>query len=231
MSASAMIELRDVRFGYDNRNVLDLPSFSVAPGSTVLLRGASGSGKSTLLGLLAGVLLPSSGTVTVAGQALHSLRSAARDGFRADHLGVIFQQFNLLPFLSVRDNIAMGLRFSRQRAKRVNGPLETEIMRLMQALQLDPGLLQRKAGTLSVGQQQRVAAARALIGAPQVLLADEPTSALDSGAGQAFLELMAAQCRAVGATAVVVSHDERLDPLFDQVVLLERMNQAETAHA
>lgn len=226
-----MIDLRDVRFGYHDDDVIRVPSFSVAEGSMVLLRGASGSGKSTLLGLLAGVLTPSSGSITVAGQALHTLKSAARDRFRADHLGVIFQQFNLLPFLSVRDNIALGLRFSRRRAKQLERPLEEEVVRLMQALQLAPALLGRPAGTLSVGQQQRVAAARALIGGPQVLLADEPTSALDRSAGAAFLELMAAQCRAAGATAVVVSHDERLDPLFDQVVLLETVNQREVAHA
>ncbi|PSD29448.1 methionine ABC transporter ATP-binding protein, partial [Stenotrophomonas maltophilia] len=158
-------------------------------------------------------------------------RGAARDRFRADHLGVIFQQFNLLPFLSVRDNIALGLRFSRLRSARISGPLDAEIARLLQALQLNPELMQRPAGTLSVGQQQRVAAARALIGRPALLLADEPTSALDREAATAFLQLMSAQCQAAGATVLVVSHDDSLQPLFDRAISLSEINQAGAGHA
>ncbi|MFS2084550.1 ATP-binding cassette domain-containing protein, partial [Stenotrophomonas geniculata] len=176
MSAAPVISLEDVQFGYGTRLVLDIPRLWVEQGSSVLLRGISGGGKSTLLGLLAGVLLPGKGRVEVAGHALQDMGGAARDRFRADQLGVIFQQFNLLPFLTVRDNIALGLRFSRLRSARISGPLDAEIARLLQALQLNPELMQRRAGTLSVGQQQRVAAARALIGRPALLLADEPTS-------------------------------------------------------
>ncbi len=226
-----MIALEDVQFGYDMRLVLDIPKLWIEQGSSVLLRGVSGGGKSTLLGLLAGVLMPGKGGVEVAGQALQGMRGAARDRFRADHLGVIFQQFNLLPFLSVRDNIALGLRFSRLRSARISGPLDAEIARLLQALQLNPELMQRRAGTLSVGQQQRVAAARALIGRPAVLLADEPTSALDRQAATAFLQLMSAQCRAAGTTVLVVSHDESLQPLFDRTISLSEINQAGGTHA
>lgn len=228
--SAAVIALQDVQFSYAGRGVLDIRQLQIPSGSTVLLRGASGSGKSTLLGLLAGVLLPDRGTVAVAGHALHALGGAARDRFRADHLGVIFQQFNLLPFLSVRSNIALGLRFSRLRSDRVGAAVDAEIVRLMQALQLDPALLPRAAGTLSVGQQQRVAAARALIGRPAVLLADEPTSALDRDAATAFLQLMADECRAAGTTALVVSHDDQLPALFDQVIALGDINQAGDAH-
>ena len=226
-----MIALEDVQFGYDMRLVLDIPKLWIEQGSSVLLRGVSGGGKSTLLGLLAGVLMPGKGGVEVAGQALQGMSGAARDRFRADHLGVIFQQFNLLPFLSVRDNIALGLRFSRLRSARISGPLDAEIARLLQALQLNPELMQRRAGTLSVGQQQRVAAARALIGRPAVLLADEPTSALDRQAATAFLQLMSAQCRAAGTTVLVVSHDESLQPLFDRTISLSEINQAGGTHA
>ncbi len=226
-----MIALEDVQFGYATRLVLDIPQLLIEQGSSVLLRGVSGGGKSTLLGLLAGVLLPGRGRVEVAGHALQMMRGAARDRFRADHLGVIFQQFNLLPFLSVRDNIALGLRFSRLRSARISGPLDAEIARLLQALQLNPELMQRRAGTLSVGQQQRVAAARALIGRPAVLLADEPTSALDRQAATAFLQLMSAQCRAAGTTVLVVSHDESLQPLFDRTISLSEINQAGGTHA
>lgn len=231
MSAVPVIALEDVQFGYGVRRVLDIPRLSIEQGSSVLLRGASGGGKSTLLGLLAGVLLPSRGHVEVAGRPLHTMRGAARDRFRADHLGVIFQQFNLLPFLSVRDNIALGLRFSRLRSERVSGPLDGEIARLLSALQLDPALMQRPAGTLSVGQQQRVAAARALIGRPALLLADEPTSALDRDAATAFLRLMSAQGQAAGTTVVVVSHDDSLQPLFDRTLALSQINLAGGDHA
>ncbi|ASE51642.1 ATP-binding cassette domain-containing protein [Stenotrophomonas maltophilia] len=231
MSAAPVISLEDVQFGYGMQRVLDIPRLWVEQGSSVLLRGISGGGKSTLLGLLAGVLLPGKGRVEVAGQALQDMGGAARDRFRADQLGVIFQQFNLLPFLSVRDNIALGLRFSRLRSARISGPLDAEIARLLQALQLNPELMQRRAGTLSVGQQQRVAAARALIGRPALLLADEPTSALDREAATAFLKLMSAQCQAAGTTVLVVSHDDSLQPLFDRTISLSEINQAGARHA
>ncbi|CAH0064749.1 MULTISPECIES: ATP-binding cassette domain-containing protein [Stenotrophomonas] len=231
MSAAPVISLEDVQFGYGTRLVLDIPQLWVEQGSSVLLRGISGGGKSTLLGLLAGVLLPGKGRVEVAGHALQDMGGAARDRFRADQLGVIFQQFNLLPFLTVRDNIALGLRFSRLRSARISGPLDAEIARLLQALQLNPELMQRRAGTLSVGQQQRVAAARALIGRPALLLADEPTSALDREAASAFLQLMSAQCQAAGTTVLVVSHDDSLQPLFDRTISLSEINQAGAGHA
>ncbi|EMT5434633.1 MULTISPECIES: ATP-binding cassette domain-containing protein [Stenotrophomonas] len=231
MSAAPVIALEDVQFGYGMQLVLDIPRLWVEQGSSVLLRGISGGGKSTLLGLLAGVLLPGKGRVEVAGRALQDMGGAARDRFRADQLGVIFQQFNLLPFLTVRDNIALGLRFSRLRSARISGPLDAEIARLLSALQLDPALMQRRAGTLSVGQQQRVAAARALIGRPALLLADEPTSALDREAATAFLRLMSAQCQAAGTTVLVVSHDDSLEPLFDRTIALSQINQAGAGHA
>ena len=231
MNDDAIIDLQGVQFGYADRAVLDIAQLQVSAGSSVLLRGTSGSGKSTLLGLLAGILLPASGSIRVAGHRVNTLGAAARDRFRADQLGVIFQQFNLLPFLSVRDNIALGLRFSRLRSARISGPLDAEIARLLQALQLDPALMQRRAGTLSVGQQQRVAAARALIGRPALLLADEPTSALDRDAATAFLKLMSAQCEAAGTTVLVVSHDDSLQPLFDRTISLSEINQAGAGHA
>ncbi len=230
MSETAIIALEAVRFAHGAHPVLDIPQLQVTAGSSVLLRGRSGAGKSTLLGLLAGVLRPQAGHVQVAGHALHAMQSAARDRFRADHLGVVFQQFNLLPFLSVHDNVALGVRFSTLRSARVQGALTDEIVRLLQALHLDSALLKRRAGTLSVGQQQRVAAARALIGRPALLLADEPTSALDREAATAFLRLMTAQCEAAGTTAVVVSHDDGLLPLFDQILDLQSINRVGVAH-
>ena len=231
MSGTPMVDLQDLRFGYGTQSVLDVAQLQIMAGSRVLLRAASGAGKSTLLGLLAGILLPQQGRVEVAGHALQGMAAAARDRFRADHLGVIFQQFNLLPFLSVRDNIALGLRFSRLRSGRIGGPLDAEIARLLRALQLDPALMPRRASTLSVGQQQRVAAARALIGRPAVLLADEPTSALDRGAASAFLQLLCAQCRSAGSTVLVASHDDGLQPFFDRTIALSEINRAGAGHA
>lgn len=229
--SAAVIDVQDLRFAYGDRPVLEIPALRVDAGSSVLLRGASGGGKSTLLGVLAGVLRARQGRVDVAGNSLHAMNGPARDRFRADQLGVIFQQFNLLPFLSVRENIALGLRFSRLRRQRVGAALDEEIARLLQSLQIDPTLMDRPAGRLSVGQQQRVAAARALIGRPQVLLADEPTSALDRHAADAFVRLMTRQCQACGTTALVVSHDESLQPLFDRVIVLAEINHAGAAHA
>ncbi|PTT40054.1 methionine ABC transporter ATP-binding protein, partial [Stenotrophomonas sp. HMWF022] len=131
MNEAAIIDLQGVQFGYADRAVLDIAQLQVSAGSSVLLRGTSGSGKSTLLGLLAGILLPGSGSIRVAGHAVNTLGAAARDRFRADQLGVIFQQFNLLPFLSVRNNIALGVRFSPLRNVRIDGGLDAEIARLL----------------------------------------------------------------------------------------------------
>lgn len=231
MNQQHVVELNEVRFGYASAAapVLDIAAFSLPRGQQLLLRGASGSGKSTLLALIAGVLQPDAGQVRVAGQDLAALRKAARDRFRADHCGVVFQQFNLLPFLSARDNIALGLQFCARRDRLAPGTqaLDAEIERLMAALGLDVAALwSRPAARLSVGQQQRVAAARALIARPPLLLADEPTSALDPGAAQAFLQLLYAECRQGGTSSIVVSHDPSIAPLFDAQADLATLNRA-----
>ncbi|MBB5944069.1 ATP-binding cassette domain-containing protein [Xanthomonas sp. 3307] len=236
MNQQPVVELTEVRFGYPGGTapVLDIASFALPRGQQLLLRGASGSGKSTLLALIAGVLQPTAGCVRVAGQDLAALRKAARDRFRADHCGVVFQQFNLLPFLSTRDNIALGLQFSARRGRLAPGTqaLDTEIERLMVALGLDVAALwSRPAARLSVGQQQRVAAARALIARPPLLLADEPTSALDPLAAQAFLQLLFAECRQGGTSSIVVSHDPSIAPLFDAQADLATLNRASAGGA
>lgn len=221
--------LKNVEFAYAGHGpVLEIEEFKLSQGQQLLLRGTSGSGKSTLLGLIAGVLRATHGCVEVAGQDLSVLSGTARDRFRADHCGVIFQQFNLLPFLSVRDNIALGLNFvSRQRRARNVAELDARISSLLIELGLDPSSLWNSpAGQLSVGQQQRVAAARALIGKPRLLLADEPTSALDTVSANAFLHLVSQACQQSGTSAIVVSHDPALEPLFDEVRVLDEINHA-----
>ncbi|MCB1725697.1 MAG: ABC transporter ATP-binding protein [Gammaproteobacteria bacterium] len=201
----------------------------------MFLHGPSGSGKTTLLSLIGGVLRADAGTLRVLGHDLSALSGPRRDRFRADHIGFIFQMFNLIPYLSVVENVILPCRFSRQRrarALRGSQSLETEALRLLGHLDMaDPALLRRPVTSLSVGQQQRVAAARALIGAPELLIADEPTSSLDAGRREAFIRLLFDECRQAGSTLVFVSHDAALEPLFDRTVRLSSVNRAAAMQA
>ncbi len=212
---------------------LDVPRFVMGGGSRTFLQGPSGSGKSTLLGVIAGVLAADAGRVEVLGADLTRLSGAARDAFRAEHLGVIFQMFNLLPYLSVLDNVTLPCRFSRARAAaalRREASVEREAKRLLARLGLtDPRILTTPSRNLSVGQQQRVAAARALIGAPQLIIADEPTSALDASTRDAFLALLLEECAETGASLLFVSHDAALAPRFDEALDLRALNRAAAA--
>ena len=227
----ALIELNDLSFSWPGQPVLlDIPAFRLEPGETLFLKGPSGSGKTTLLGLLGGVQKADSGTIRLLGQELGELGSGARDRFRVDHTGYIFQQFNLLPFLSVRENVELPCHFSRLRASRAvqrHGSVDNAAQTLLTHLGLkDPALLERRADSLSIGQQQRVAAARALIGQPELVIADEPTSALDADAREAFIQLLFAECREAGASLLFVSHDQSLAPLFDRNLSLSELNRA-----
>ena len=204
---------------------LSVPAFAMTAGESMLLLGDSGSGKSTLLSLICGIVRPQAGEVTVDGVALSSLSAGRRDRLRGERIGVIFQQFNLLPWASVEDNILLALRFAPDRRKRV-GDAKAEAARLCAALGLPEGAPKMQAGRLSTGQQQRVAAARALIGRPPLIVADEPTSALDASAQGAFLDLLFGQCRDAGATLLMVSHDARIAGRFDRA-----LNLSDIAHA
>ena len=225
-----LIELANLGFAWPGQaQLLDIPNFTLARGETLFLKGPSGSGKTTLLGLLGGVQRAQSGHIRLLGQDLAQLSAAARDRFRVDHTGYIFQQFNLLPFLSVRENVELPCRFSRQRAERAqqrHGSIDAAATALLEHLGLRAELLGRRADELSIGQQQRVAAARALIGQPELVIADEPTSALDFDAREAFLQLLFAECRAAGASLLFVSHDQSLAALFDRNVSLSELNRA-----
>jgi putative ABC transport system ATP-binding protein len=187
-----------------------------------------------LLSVLGGVLVPQSGRVEVLGNDLAKLSAAQRDRFRADHMGFVFQQFNLLPFLSVRENVQLPGQFSmrRRRAVAARSTASAEADRLLWALNLSPDrFAEQRAGTLSVGQQQRVAVARALYGEPQILIADEPTSSLDAETRAVFLQLLFDECRRTRTTVVFVSHDLGLAPLFDRSVRLAAINRVDTQHA
>jgi len=227
----ALIELSDLSFRWPGHPVLlDIPAFRLQAGETLFLKGPSGSGKTTLLGLLGGVQKANSGSIRLLGQELGELGSGARDRFRVDHTGYIFQQFNLLPFLSVRENVELPCHFSKLRASRAvqrHGSVDNAAQTLLAHLGLeDPALLERRADSLSIGQQQRVAAARALIGQPELVIADEPTSALDADAREAFIQLLFAECREAGASLLFVSHDQSLAPLFDRNLSLSELNRA-----
>ena len=201
---------------------LNIASFAVRRRESLLIMGPSGSGKSTLLSLACGIVSPERGAITVAGTTISDLRGAALDRFRAEHFGIIFQMFNLLPYGSIVDNVLLPLNFARERRSRASrdGEPAQEARRLLERLGLDPALHRRSAPTLSVGQQQRVAVARALIGGPAIVIADEPTSALDRDHQHDFLDLLFEEADRAGATLVMVSHDATMAPRFERTVEL-----------
>lgn len=209
---------------------LDIPRFDIAAGEHVFLHGPSGGGKSTLLGLLGGVAVPERGSIELLGSDITRLSGHSRDRFRADHIGFIFQQFNLLPWLSALDNVLLPCTFSARRLTRA-GTAREAATRLLTHLDLAADAWHKPAGELSVGQQQRVAAARALIGRPEILIADEPTSALDAPRQQIFIDLLLAEAKAEGAALLFVSHDERLAAHFDRKIALCDINRAGTVES
>lgn len=229
---AAAIALVDLRFRWRAQTApcLDINRFEIAPGERVFLHGPSGGGKSTLLGVLGGVAVPERGRVELLGRDLFSLSGRARDAFRADHIGFIFQQFNLLPWLSALDNILLPCTFSARRRQRAGEP-RAAAGKLLTHLDFDAALWHKPAAELSVGQQQRVAAARALIGRPEILIADEPTSALDAPRQQAFIDLLLAESASAGAALLFVSHDARLAAHFDRIVALADISRATAEHA
>ena len=228
---TSAVSLRKLRYCWpgNTQPTLLIDELDIASGERVFLKGASGSGKSTLLQLLAGVLPAGPGQISVLGQPLAALSQAARDQFRANHLGFVFQMFNLLPYLSTIDNVLLPLAFSRLRNDRVGASAASalaEAQRLLQALGLDPALQRRSVNQLSVGQQQRVALARALIGAPELVICDEPTSAIDTPQRDRFMQLLLEQVERTGASLLFVSHDPGLQSHFSRCLTLESLNQA-----
>jgi len=221
------IDLRSLRFRYGGGPwVLDIRELTLERGTRAFLFGPSGSGKTTLLGVLAGVLEANEGEVRVLGKDLASLSGAQRDAFRAEHIGYVFQMFNLIPYLSVLDNIALPARMSAGRRDRLDGAGVKETAALL-ADHLHIGdLLKKPVTELSVGQQQRVAACRALIGSPEIIVADEPTSSLDFDRREAFLELLFQECERAGSTLVFVSHDRTLEGMFSRTISLPDVNKA-----
>lgn len=228
----ALVELEQVVFRWraGAAPLLEIDALRVAPGERVFIEGPSGSGKSTLLSLLAGVVVPERGSVRVGGERLEAMSGAARDRYRADHVGYIFQLFNLIPYLSMVENVTLPCRFSARRATRTRergGNPQAEALRLLDHLGMtEAARAARPVTELSVGQQQRVAAARALIGGPELVIADEPTSSLDAAHRGAFLELLFRECAEAGSALVFVSHDRSLAALFERTLHLPELNRA-----
>jgi putative ABC transport system ATP-binding protein len=224
---SLAVSLQNILFRWprSTRPVLDIDRLDVESGQHLFIQGASGSGKTTLLNLLTGINTPQRGALSVLGEDLCAMNSIQRDRFRADHLGVIFQQFNLLPFLSILDNVLLPCRFS-QRRRELAGDLEQAAHQVLDELQISESLLGRDVMALSVGQQQRVAVARALIGNPQIVIADEPTSALDAANRDSFIDLLFSRATAHGSTLIFVSHDQQLASRFSHQINLAEINRA-----
>ena len=233
MTDEMALSLSDLRFAWPGSAGfgLEVSAFSLPKGERTLLLGASGSGKSTLLSLICGISAPDAGSVEVDGTDIAQLSRRRRDRFRAENIGIVFQQFNLLPYATALDNALLPLRFAPTRRAKV-GDERAEALRLAAALGLDVGqMTQGGAGSLSVGQQQRVAVVRALIGAPALIVADEPTSALDASAQAAFVDTLFTHVEAAGASLLMVSHDERLADRFDRTVRIEDIAHIKRATA
>lgn len=228
MSHEPVLRLEAVKKAYNapeggRVEVLDVERFEVARGEQVALRGSSGSGKTTLLHIIAGLIKPDAGAVHVAGTDVARLGEAQRDHWRAKHVGYIYQSFHLLQGFTALENIALAMKFGgRVDLARAKSLLE----------QVGLGArLNYKPRQLSIGQQQRVAVARALANTPALVLADEPTGNLDREHADAALELILSLCKASGAALLLVSHDERVVARFPRVVDLATLNRRAAAGA
>lgn len=205
------ISVRDARFAWrDGEDLLSIDRLDIRQSERVAVFGPSGCGKSTFLNLLAGIRRLQRGSLRIAGHDMQTLFASERDRVRGDHIGVVFQQLNLIPYLGALDNVVLPCRYSRLRAFRaraLSGSAKAAAGELLERLGVQARLWRQSAMTLSVGQQQRVAVARALIGSPDLLLADEPTSSLDPGNRERFMTLMLSEADRCGSAVVVVSHD------------------------
>ena len=212
-----MLETLGLEYHYQHGKKIVFPDIGLKRGQRLLISGFSGCGKTTLLSLIAGALKLQAGDIKFDGINYSTMSSLLLDQFRADHIGYIFQTLNLIPFLSVSENIALGVRFSQSRKSKVSN-LSQEVLRLLSSLGLEREALKIPVSRLSVGQQQRVAAARALIGKPDLILADEPTSALDSDTTKKFLNEVMETFDSNKQAIIMVSHDASIAPYFDTVI-------------
>lgn len=221
---NSIIQIQDLQFNWDKSKVpfIIIPELEVLKSEHLLIKGDSGSGKTTFLNLISGVLPLSSGEMKILGENLADAKSSKRDAIRANHMGVIFQMFNLIPYLSVIENVLIPIHFSEVKKNKIIAKgisAKDEAIRLLSELGLQQKEIHEKKVTeLSVGQQQRVAAARALMGSPEMILADEPTSALDENNSMRFLDLLLEECKKNNSTLLYVSHDSRIHQKFQHSI-------------
>jgi len=223
----AALELQNIEFSWPQqaKPLFAIAELTLQQGETLFIGGPSGCGKTSLLSLITGIQVAQHGTCRVLGTTMNQLSPSDRDQFRGEHLGLIFQQFNLLPFLTVQENIELPSKLFDRRFKKSTqlfGSVQAHVDRLCDALHLEPALRHRRANLLSVGEQQRVAAARALLGCPSLIVADEPTSALDEDNKIDFLNLLLSTASAQKTSVITVSHDMRIASKFDRVFLMPR---------
>lgn len=213
-----VIEINSLRFSHlGGSEIISIDHFNLMKGEKLFLYGPSGSGKSTLLNLIGGILNPTSGELKVCGNELSTLSPRAKDKLRGEKLGIIFQQFNLLSHLSAFENIMLPGLFHKI------PHMKEHALELCHKLGLD-GVKSQKSSTLSLGQQQRVAAARALVSRPELILADEPTSSLDDDNTEKFLEGLFALAAQEKTSILFVSHDLGLKDKFDRSLSLTQLN-------
>ncbi len=219
-----MLALEEVCKSYIEPNgeflpILDIPRFEIGEGEQVVLRGRSGCGKTTLLNCIAGLTTVDSGRIEVNGKDVVRLPEATRDRFRASYIGFVFQTFNLLPAFSALENVMLGMTFTGGK------PDEGRARELLEQVGLGHRLT-HKPRALSVGEQQRVAVARALANRPVLLLADEPTANIDPAHQQQVIDLLRAACDREGIAMLLVTHSPEVSEQFERVEQLEEVNRA-----
>jgi putative ABC transport system ATP-binding protein len=220
------VELKEVNFAHaetPDKPVLAINHWTLSEGEQVFVHGPSGSGKSTLLNLVSGLLECRDGKVSVLEKRLDTMNSRQRDRFRANHIGYVFQRFNLIPYLSAFHNIELAKSFSARTERHAS--LE-EIEALLRSLKVDASEWTKPASQLSTGQQQRIAIARALVNRPEILIADEPTSSLDQENRDNFMSVLMPLVAEHNMTLLFVSHDLALAQYFPRVQALQDFNEA-----
>ena len=214
---SNLISIKNLKYkiGQNINFNLNIKNFKLNKSDSILIYGESGLGKSTFLNLLSGTISPQKGNIDILGTNISNTSSSIKDKIRGDHFGIVFQTFNLLPYVSVKNNILLGKAYSSIKQSKSNND---EIKELMDKLSLNyEDLINRKAYELSIGQQQRVAVARALIGKPEIILADEPTSALDKSNQKEFINLLFKSIDENEQGLIMVSHEHKLSNKFKKV--------------
>ena len=221
-----IVNINSCVFKYKNTNktIINIKNMHIKKGEHIFIMGKSGSGKSTFLNLLSGVLAPQEGSIEILGTDITKLSTSKKDEFRANNLGIIFQELNLIPYLSIKENISLACQFSKEKANNIKD-INKEIDFLLNKLKIPKELKNKKTMNLSVGEKQRVAVARALIGKAKIIIADEPTSALDNDIKKKFIKLLINQANEYNSTLIFVSHDSSLSSYFSKVYNFDDINE------